>query len=76
MPFINPVDHALLHCSASYDVRENLWNWIVDSFAVEQTVYLVALSDSDVLLIILGQNRETLGLNNELRKSFLLLSTN
>ena len=74
--FVNPVNHALLRCSASYDVRENLWNWIVDSFAVEQTVYLVALSDLDFVLIILGQNRETLGLNNELRKSFLLKSAN
>ena len=66
----------VLHCSASYDERENLWNRIVDSFAVEQTVYLVALSDLDFVLIILGQNRETLGLNNELRKSFLLKSAN
>ena len=48
----------------------------MDSFPVEQTVYLVALSDSDFILIILGQNRETLGLNNELRKSFLLESAN
>ena len=70
------VNHALLHCSASYDERENLWNWILDSFAVEQTVYLVALSDSDFILIILGQNRETLELINELRKSFLLKSAN
>ena len=74
--FVNPVDHALLHCSASYDKREKLWNWIVDSFAVEQTVYLVAVSDLDFILIILGQNRETLGLKNKLRKSFLLKSAN
>ena len=46
---------------ATYDERENLRNGIVDSFAVEQTVYLVALSDSDFILFILGQNRETLG---------------
>ena len=60
--FVNHVDHGLLHCSASYDERENLWNWLV--------VYSVALSDSDFILTILGQNRETLGVNNELRKSF------
>jgi hypothetical protein len=63
--YINPVNHALLYCLASHNERENLWNWIVDNFEIESTVNLVALSDSDFILTILGQNRETLGLDNE-----------
>ena len=61
--YVNPVEHALLHCTGSSQQREELWEWINDIMPIEIAVYLANLIDKDFLSVILGKRLETLCAN-------------
>ncbi len=46
--------HFAMHCPKRKEVRDDMWDIMIDKLDVDQSVYLLSLEDNEFLNILMG----------------------